>query len=187
MESHKTQNRQKLACIMWSSKEVHDGIWTGNLTKNAYALTNHNNQPKRTIKQFSKGVKNTLKGIKKWCLIISWLSSKKRFTRVWRRDGCLIATTCTVLWAECQSGGWLKYELWQKLDIWQQTGSVQNVHMVLELQGHSRKYMFKNEENCKGTKIFFILTYQKLCSVIFLTAWCGIVIFLLSQRLPEMI
>ena len=40
----------------------------------------------------------------------------------------------------------------------------------LELQGHSRKYRFKNEENCEGTKIFFIQTYEKLCSVIFRTA-----------------
>ena len=48
--------------------------------------------------------------------------------------------------------------------------------MVLELQGHSRKYMFKNEEDCKGPKIFFVQKYEKLCSVIFLTAWCGIII-----------
>ena len=32
-------------------KEVHNGTWMGNLTKNARALTNHNNQPKRTSKQ----------------------------------------------------------------------------------------------------------------------------------------
>ena len=51
-----------------------------------------------------------------------------------------------------------------------QMESVQKCTYGLELQGHSRKYMFKNEENCKGTKIFFIQTYEKLCSVIFLTA-----------------
>ena len=41
---------------MWSSKEVQDGTWMGNLNKNTRALTNHNNQPKRTYRQIKKGV-----------------------------------------------------------------------------------------------------------------------------------
>jgi len=49
-----------------------------------------------------------------------------------------------------------------------QMESVQNAHMFLNC-GHSRKYRFKNEENCEGTKTFFIQTYGKLCSVIFWT------------------
>ena len=40
----------------------------------------------------------------------------------------------------------------------------------LELHGHSRKYRFKNEENCEGTKLFFIQTYEKVCCVTFRTA-----------------
>ena len=39
--------------------------------------------------------------------------------------------------------------------------SVQNVHMVLELQGQSRKYMLKNEENCKGTKVLRKYMFKK--------------------------
>ena len=44
-------NRQKLLYVLWSSKEVQDGTWMGNLNENARVLTNHNNQPKRTSKQ----------------------------------------------------------------------------------------------------------------------------------------
>mgnify|MGYP006150247179 CR=1 FL=1 len=39
--------------------------------------------------------------------------------------------------------------------------SVQNVQMVLELQGHSRKYRFKNEENCEGTIKSFLFRRMK--------------------------
>ncbi len=37
-EANQKQNRQKHLHVMWSSKEVQDGTWTGNPTKIASAL-----------------------------------------------------------------------------------------------------------------------------------------------------
>ena len=53
-----------------------------------------------------------------------------------------------------------------------------NVHMVLNYKGIQESTGLKWRKLQRNNKIFFIQTYEKLCSVIFRTAWSGIIIFL---------
>ena len=71
---------------------------------------------------------------------------------------------------------WLIYELWQK---WTTNRYQYKSTMVLELQVIQERIHLKMKKIAKG-RYFFIQTSKKLCSNIFLAAWFGIVIFLLS-------